>query len=368
MMNLLAVFVVSCIACLGVIDSNAEACTGLRVRLKAGGAVHGRTLEFGFPLDSHALCIPKGVQYQGTLPDQGVGMRWTAAHAVIGMSAATMPLVVDGMNDVGLSGGLFYFPGFASYPTPSASDGSSFVAPHEFLTWALTSAASIDELRAAIKEKRVQIAPTPVSYGSINGVQEVHFAFYDRDGSSIVVEPTRGALVIHDNPLGVCTNSPTFDWHMTNLRNYSNLKPVQGVPLSLQSRDIDPMGQGSSLYGMPGDFTPSSRFVRAAVFSSSAPLAESHDAAVAQAFHLLNQFDLPDGSAGTQVGPKVYYDITEWTVVRDPAQGRYYFRTRENQNIGWFDAEMFGAMGTQPVFLDLPKQQTFAPLVSQGPR
>jgi hypothetical protein len=38
-----------------------------------------------------------------------------------------------------------------------------------------------------------------------------------RPGSVIY---TDGKLNIYDSPLGVMTNSPAFDWQMTNLRNY----------------------------------------------------------------------------------------------------------------------------------------------------
>ena len=34
-----------------------------------------------------------------------------------------------------------------------------------------------------------------------------------------------GELNVHDNPLGVITNAPTFDWHLTNLKGYVNLSP-----------------------------------------------------------------------------------------------------------------------------------------------
>lgn len=43
--------------------------------------------------------------------------------------------------------------------------------------------------------------------------------FADKSGKSIVIEPVGGELKIYDAPLGVMTNSPPFDWHMTNLRN-----------------------------------------------------------------------------------------------------------------------------------------------------
>ena len=51
----------------------------------------------------------------------------------------------------------------------------------------------------------------------------MHFFIQDKTGKSIAVEPIRGKLKVTDAPLGVMTNAPTYDWHMTNLDNYINL-------------------------------------------------------------------------------------------------------------------------------------------------
>ena len=48
---------------------------------------------------------------------------------------------------------------------------------------------------------------------------------------------------------------------------------------------------------MPGDFTPPSRFVRAVAFSQSVLQPKTGDEAVLSAFHILNNFDIPRGSA-----------------------------------------------------------------------
>ena len=103
----------------------------------------------------------------------------------------------------------------------------------------------------------------------------MHFVVHDRSGKSVVIEPTDKTLKIFDNPLGVMTNSPTFDWHMTNLRNYINLTVTNVPPIDLGGVTLAQFGQGSGLRGLPGDFTPPSRFVRAVAFSQSALQADT---------------------------------------------------------------------------------------------
>ena len=53
---------------------------------------------------------------------------------------------------------------------------------------------------------------------SIGIIVQGHWIVTDKTGKYIDTE-----LKIHDSPLGVITNAPSYDWHETNLRNYVNL-------------------------------------------------------------------------------------------------------------------------------------------------
>ena len=83
---------------------------------------------------------------------------------------------------------------------------------------------------------------------------------------------------------------------MTNLNNYLNLSPKDVEEAKLGPVTLEAFGSGSGLHGMPGDFTPPSRFVRAAIFSQAATPNATGEDAVLSAFHILNQFDIPKGS------------------------------------------------------------------------
>ena len=91
------------------------ACTGISLKAGDGAAIRGRTLEFGFPMQSKILVVPAGKEMSGTLPDGGKGLSYTTRYAVIGANALGLPVILDGINDQGLSVGLFYFPGYAKY-------------------------------------------------------------------------------------------------------------------------------------------------------------------------------------------------------------------------------------------------------------
>ena len=158
----------------------------------------------------------------------------------------------------------------------------------------ITQFATLDEVRNNLAN--VVIAPTVIQgWGDVSS--PFHYIVYDKSGQSIVIEPINGKLIVHDNPIGVLTNSPSFDWHMTNLRNYIHLTPNNSAPMKLEDIVLSPIRQGSGMMGLPGDFTPPSRFVRAAAFAAAAIPVENANEAVFQAFHFLNQFDIPKGVA-----------------------------------------------------------------------
>ncbi len=93
------------------------------------------------------------------------------------------------------------------------------------------------------------------------------------------------------------------------------------------------------MLGLPGDFTPPSRFVRAAMFSQAATPNESADDAVFSAFHILNQFDIPKGSVVNDSVGGAIPETTEWTSVNDLQNLRWYFRTYQDQSIRMVDVK-----------------------------
>src|SRR5580704_6577441 len=91
------------------------ACTGISLKAQDGAAIRGRTLEFGFPMQSNVIVVPAGKEMGGTLPDGGKGLTYTSRYAIVGANALNLPAILDGINDQGLSVGLFYFPNYARY-------------------------------------------------------------------------------------------------------------------------------------------------------------------------------------------------------------------------------------------------------------
>lgn len=317
--------------------NSVDACTGIKLSAKDGSIVHGRTLEFGIKIDSSIVVVPRDFEFTGTT-SKGPGLKYKAKYGTVGVIAFDNPALMDGLNEKGLAVGTFYFPGFAGYTPLTAENQSVALSPVEFPNWILTQFATIDEVKENLS--KVIIAPTIVQQWG-PAPAPFHYIVFDKDGKSLVIEPRDGKLLTYDNPLGTFTNSPNFDWHMTNLRNYINLTTLNAKPLKVDGLTFNSFGQGSGMVGLPGDFTPPSRFVRAAIFSITATPSADADEGVAQAFHILNQFDIPIGAAQTKEGNVVYSDYTQVTCVRDPQSLKYYFKTYDDQNIKVVDLNSF---------------------------
>lgn len=314
-----------------------EACTGIQLVAEDNTFIAGRTLEFGVEVDTSIVVIPRGLTFFGTTQN-GKGLTYTSKYAIVGAIAYDIMAVLDGMNEKGLIVQTFYFPGFASYTKLTTENKPTALSPLEFPHWILTQFDSIENVKNALNQ--VVIVPT-ISKEWGNIPPPFHYIIYDKSGHSIVIEPIEGKLVVHDNPVGVFTNSPTFDWHMTNLRNYINLTTRNAKSFKISGLELKPFGQGSGMVGMPGDFTPPSRFVRAFIYTVTAHHARNSVDSVFQAFHILNQFDIPKGVSREKVQDKEAEDYTMITAVKDPQTLKYYFKTYDNQTIKMVDLTQF---------------------------
>lgn len=250
-------------------------------------------------------------------------------------------------------GELFYFPGYGKYEEYNPKNNASTLVDGQFLSWAVGNFATIEELEKEIDKIHV------VSYGHDFGA--AHFRLADATGRQVVIEYIEGKLHIFENKIGVITNSPSFDFHMKNLNNYVNIfagaaparEIVPGVTLK-------PFGMGSASLGLPGDITPTSRFVRAAFYMYTARKQETGHKAVMQTFQILNNFDIPVGVEFPD--PKDMPDMlsaTQWTTAADINSLKFYYRTQHNSSIRCIDMKTidFGKVRYQEAELDKTKEQ-----------
>lgn len=301
--------------------------------------VYGRTTEFGRPLEEAIILIPRNYVLKGTGNDSipGSGINWKSKYGVVGLNIFGMPILLDGVNEKGLSGGLLNLPNSAEYQKTTKEESKNSIASYEMLTYVLTNFSTTDEVKEALPKMFVNDSPLK----TWNGVVKCHMTLHDKEGKSIVVEYIGGKLVITDNPIGTMTNDPPMQWQLTNVGNYINLSPVEKPPLKVEGQTFLAPSSGSGLHGIPGDFLSPSRFLRAFEYSTSAQKYAKGVPRVELAWHIANMFDIPPGSvmipAGdAYAGGTAGWEYTQDTVVVDSKNLDYYVRNFESINIKKF--------------------------------
>ena len=243
---------------------------------------------------------------------------------------ASEDYVIEGLNQVGLSAGLFYFPKVGSYPKYDSSQKDITISDTEFVAWILGSFETVEDVISALRSVRV--------VATDSRAQNLHWRVADKYGRQIVIEYMDGIPMVYENNLGVLTNSPEYPWHITNLNNYINLKPGTDSGHAFGDIQLSPIGHGSNMLGLPGDMTPPSRFVRVAFYQNSAPILETADMAVEQAFVILQAMTIPIGAQfedKTKI-PNIP-SATQWTSVTDMTNNKLYYTTMYNPTIRRID-------------------------------
>lgn len=310
------------------------ACTGITLKSNDGAVIVARTVEWALSNANHnkILIVPRNKIYRGLTPEGNNGMKWTGKYGFVTLTAYGQPYGPDGLNEEGLYVGVYYLPGFAEYATYDRSNASNSMSVGDFMQWMLSSFKTVDEIMENIN----RVTVVSVENEEFGGAElPFHFKIADSNGNSKIIEiVNNGELKIYEPYLGVITNSPTYDWHIINQRNYLGLSTLPNTSKDLGTYELSPLGGGSGLIGLPGDFTPPSRFIRAAAFTASCrPLPTAKDA-VFESFRILDNFNIPIGAQVPEGHlPSDIVSATQITTSSDLKNKTFYFHTMWNRQV-----------------------------------
>ena len=310
-----------------------DACTEIRVTAEDKTVVVGRSMEFMIDLMSYIVVEPKDYPHTSELSKtcsrSSSAITWTNSYKIAYLDALSSPFSGDGQNDAGLSVGALLLRGFSKYQTVPKDKCGSAISNLEFTAWILGNFATTEEVRRAWRKDSFPLMWEQPLKGN---TFELHWSITDKSGDGIIIEYTEQGPKLHENTIGVVTNSPPYDFHMLNLRNYIHLSKFAHDPLVLGETTFPPTGQGSGLLGVPGDFTPPSRLVRSAAMVHFADTAKRSDEAVNLALHIMNTVDIPRGVAASH-DHEGMADYTSWIVVKDLTNKAMYFRNYEDLTV-----------------------------------
>jgi len=308
-------------------------CTDFQIKTTDGTVIIGRTMEFGMDVTSSIVVRPRGEMFDGTAPNGKEGMKWVSKYGFVAITAfGNENALIDGINEEGMSVEALWFPD-AKYQSVSEADSNRAINVVAVPAWILSNFRSVDEIKEAIKKVRVWAEVAP----ELKREPPLHLACHDAEGKNIVIEFIEGQVKVYDNPIGVMTNLPSFDWHLTNLRNYINLDCWDAEPLTMRGVTLNPTGTGSGLRGIPGDWTPPSRFVRTAMLVHFASPVNSAAEGVNLAEHIVNAVDIPLGNVKAKQLGTLSQDSTQWALIKDLTNRVLYLRDYGNLSMRAID-------------------------------
>ncbi len=278
----------------------------------------GRNLDFEFDFGEDVVITPRNYPFKYRYKEKRA-----QHHALIGMALVKedYPLYFDATNECGLSMAALYFPGNAVYlPHKENMDN---ITPFEFIPWILMQCSNVPQAKTLLGNMNL----VDTAFSEDYPLTPLHWIIADKN-QSITVEPTTDGIKIYENPIGVLTNNPSFDFHMHNLANYINLTRNEPVNRFGSEYEICPYSRGMGAIGLPGDLSSASRFVRAA-FVKANSVCDDTNTAINQFFHILRSVEQQNGCA--KVGD--LYEKTIYSSCCDTEEGIYYYTTYNNSQI-----------------------------------
>ncbi len=295
------------------------------IALKTENFYFGRNLDLDYEFGQRVVVTPRNYPFHfreaGSL---------TEHYALIGMAAVAdgYLLYAEAANEKGLCMAGLNFPDNAYYPE-EASEGKDNVSPFEFIPWILGGCATVSDAETLLANIHLIAIP----FHPQMPLTPLHWHIADRE-RSITVEAMKDGIHIHDNPVGVLTNNPPFDFHMTNLRQY--LKLTADYPESSFGGEVklSPFGYGFGGIGLPGDTSPVSRFVRAVFNKANSVWGRDEESSVTQFFHLLDSVAMVNGSVITSSGKP---ERTLYSCCINADKGIFYYKTYQNNQLTAID-------------------------------
>lgn len=250
-------------------------------------------------------------------------------YAMVGMATTVggYPLYYEATNEKGLSMAGLNFPDNAYYK--DYDEEKENVTPFEFIPYVLGKCESICEAKKLLSN----INLVKINFSEELPLSPLHWIISDKE-RSVTVESVKDGLGIYDNPYGVLTNNPTFDYHLMNINNYMQLHEGFAENKLSSERKFRNYSLGMGALGLPGDYSSASRFVRAVFIKEKSPCFESEKESVSHFFHILGGVAMPKGCVMTRTGE---FEYTRYSSCCNADKGIYYYTTYDNSTVTTVD-------------------------------
>ena len=267
----------------------------------------GRTQDWTEKANSAFRVYPRGIDRIGAVAKNP--HKWTSKYGSLVLTGYDLA-THEGVNEKGLSAQILYLGG-GETDYGDRDPKREAIGVTQWVQYFLDNYATVAEAVEAQKTLAFQIESLilPNGFPTL-----VHLSISDKSGDSAVIEYIGGkARVYHDKRFTVMTNEPTYDKQIENLRQYRTFggdKPL------------------------PGERTPTDRFVRAAYYANNLPKPATPDEGAAFIFSVIRNISVPFGKPDPK---KPNVSSTIFRTVMDLTGGRYYFESTYAPNVVWID-------------------------------
>ncbi len=298
-------------------------CTAMTLQSQSNEVFFGRTMDFSHDIIPQLYVVPKSYEWNSNLNDK----QFKNSYRFIGLGQELDGILgfFDGVNEKGFAAAALYFAGYAKYDT-IIHKNSEPIASIDFLHYILGRCASVKELPYLLRSITIIGTPDPVT----KTIAPLHWIVADRSGACAVIESTDRGLELIYNPIGVMSNSPDFQWHMTNLRNYIEVSPTQTEEVCWCNIRLTPFGQSAGTVSLPGGFTSPERFVRTAYLKAHLPIPKDSSEAIVDFFHIMESVSIPKGAVITN---RNTYDYTKYIAFINISTCEYFYKTYDDINV-----------------------------------
>ena len=313
------------------------------ITLKTKDSYFGRTLDLEYSYDEKVVVTPRNYEFEFRK------IKNIKSHfAIVGMAIVreNYPLYYDAVNEHGLSVAGLNFPSNTHYF--DVKNNKDNICPFEFIPWVLSNCRNIIDAKQLLLKTNL----CNINFSDDLPLSPLHFIIADKE-KSIVVESVKDGLKIYDNKIGVLTNNPDFNYHMTRLSDFANVSNVK-TENCFKNIDIIPYSKGMGAIGLPGDFSSSSRFIKAAFVKNNSVCEKNEAASISQFFHILDSVSMPKGSVKVSGDT---YEITVYTSCVNQNKGIYYYTTYENRTINAIDMHRCNLNSSELFIFPLLKNQ-----------
>ncbi len=344
-------------------------CTALTL-LASKKHLFGRNMDMEYHFGQQVVITPRNYKWEWRHDKAS-----TQKYATIGMAFPLpfkdskgkdiiVPLYAEAANEAGLGCAGLNFPGNAYYPKHGSKEiakGAVEICPWEVVPYFLAHFKTTAECKEFIIKKNVRFIEEPIAPQLATA--PLHFIITDKKGESIVIEPTKDGLKLYDSPIGIMTNNPTYDFHLNSLAYYQNLGFEQQKEVKwVGGQNASPCGQGFASVGLPGDWTPASRFIRTCWLKNVCNLdGRDYDQGVAQFFHILDNVAFQRGAIrlGKDKKGEWINDVTIYNSCINLEDGIYYYKTEGNNQIQMIDMYNEKLDGTEVVVYPFNDKQGY---------